>query len=178
MLVESVNFILSSLTVASQIFIALSVIYLIFLRGKYGFIGKFFVKHGLLFAFVTALVAMLGSLFYSEIAGYTPCELCWYQRILMYPQVLLLGMALFFKDKSVIKYSLVFSIIGVVLALYHHLMQIGAVNSLACPIIGYAVSCVQLFVMQFGYITLPLMAFTAFLQIVILMIFSLKKEGE
>jgi len=177
-LIENANFILAVLTVLSQIFIVLSVVCLILFRGKYVFIENFFAKYGLLFAFITALVSMLASLFYSEIAGYTPCELCWYQRIVMYPQVLLLAIALYFKDKKIIKYLIALSIIGAVIALYHHLMQIGAISSLSCSAVGYSISCVQIFVMRFGYITLPLMAFTAFLQIIVLMLFSLKKDSN
>src|SRR3989344_1348345 len=66
-------------------------------------------ERGLLLSFIVAAVATLGSLFYSEIAGYEPCKLCWYQRILMYPLVLVLGIAWQRKDKNVIPYVLAIS---------------------------------------------------------------------
>ena len=70
-------------------------------------------KHGLLFAFIVALLSISGSLFFSEVLEYTPCKLCWIQRILMYPLVLLLGIALFRKDHSIRKYVLPMSVIGI-----------------------------------------------------------------
>jgi len=170
-LIEFVNLKLAVLTVLAQVFIISAVFYLIFFRKKYFFVTEFLSKYGLFLSFVTALVATLGSLFYSEFAMYTPCTLCWYQRIFMYPQVIILGMALWKKDRGIINYTILLSVVGVLIAGYHYLMQVGAISSLPCPVIGYSISCVQLFVMQFSYITLPLMSLTAFLQIVILLYF-------
>ena len=69
-------------------------------------------EFSLQFAFITALAAMLGSLFYSEIAGYYPCPLCWYQRIAMYPLAVVLGVALWKSDYGVYKYLIPISAIG------------------------------------------------------------------
>ncbi|OGZ79497.1 MAG: hypothetical protein A2312_00255 [Candidatus Staskawiczbacteria bacterium RIFOXYB2_FULL_32_9] len=132
---------------------------------------NFFGKYALFFAFVVVLIATLGSLFYSEVAGYEPCKLCWFQRILMYPQVIILGMAFLKKDIGVVSYSIVLSAIGVVIAGYHYLLQIGvASSSVGCSVVGYSISCAQRFVMGFGYITIPMMAFTAFLLIIVFMV--------
>lgn len=175
-LIELVNLKLAVLTVLSQVLLVLAVVYLFFFQKKYGFIQKFLAKYGLLFAFITALVATLGSLFYSEVAGYEPCMLCWYQRIFMYPQVFLLGMALFKKDKAIIDYSMLLAVIGGLLAGYHYIMQLGIIEAFSCPVVGYSVSCAKLFVMQFGYITLPLMALTAFSQIIVFLFFAKKNN--
>ncbi len=126
-------------------------------------------------ALIVALIATLGSLFYSEIAHYTPCLLCWYQRIFMYPQVILLGIAVWKKDTSVAIYSLALSIIGVALALYHYLLQLGVAPELPCAAIGYSAACSQRFVLTFGYITIPLMALTAFFLIIVSMVTAKKK---
>ncbi len=123
------------------------------------FAGKRAVAFALLFTFA----AMVGSLFYSDIAHYEPCKLCWYQRILMYPQVFMLAFALFWKDRVVLRYTQMLSVFGFVLATYHYLLQLGWVPSVACSTVGYSVDCAKVFVMQYGYITLPLMAATAFL---------------
>src|SRR5690606_30061307 len=77
----------------------------------------------LLFAWCTANIAMLGSLYLSEIMGFVPCTLCWYQRILMYPLVILLGIAAFREDKTVYLYTLPFSLLGAAIALYHYITQ-------------------------------------------------------
>jgi disulfide bond formation protein DsbB len=166
-LLEFVNLKLSILTVLSQAFIIFSVVYFIFFRKQYNFIQKYFSENALIFSFIVALGAMLGSLFYSEVVGYEPCILCWYQRIFMYPEVVILGTALFKKDSGAIIYSLILSVIGALLAGYHYLLQLGLVSALPCSAVGYSVSCSKMFILQFGYITLPLMSLTAFSLIII-----------
>lgn len=73
----------------------------------------------LAFAWIVALVATLGSLYYSEVRLFLPCELCWYQRIFMYPQALLLGLALFRNDLGIWPYSLLLSMVGGSISLLH-----------------------------------------------------------
>lgn len=119
-------------------------------------------KHGLAFAFTVSSVSVLGSLSYSDILGYEPCKLCWFQRIFMYPQVIILGMALYTKDRSASLYGIVLSMIGLPIAWLHYLVQLGYLKS-GCSTVGYSVSCAKVFTMNLGYITIPLMAFTAFL---------------
>jgi len=175
-LVELVNLKLGVLTVVGQIIIVLSVIYFIFFRKKYPLIENFISRYGILLAFTVALVATSGSLFYSEIAGYQPCILCWYQRILMYPEVILLGMALWKKDKNIIDYAIALSGVGALIAGYHYLLQIGVVSGVSCGAVGYSVSCAKVFVLVFGYIGLPLIALTAFLLIIIALMFAKSKN--
>ncbi|MEK7195546.1 MAG: disulfide oxidoreductase [Patescibacteria group bacterium] len=163
-LVSSVNSLLSVLTVFAQIasVVVLMEIVIKKTKGSESSLSRFVSKNYLLLMFIVALVATLGSLFYSEVAGFEPCKLCWFQRILMYPQVLLLGMALWKKDPSVVKYSIALSSIGAVIAIYHYLLQRGMAPGLPCAAVGYSVNCSKVFVMNFGYITIPLMAFSAF----------------
>ena len=116
-------------------------------------------------AFVTSLVATACSLTYSNIFHFTPCELCWFQRIFMYPQVILLGLALIKKDTKIVDYSLALSCIGAVIAFYHYLLQIGLVQG-SCATVGYSVSCSKQFVLELGYISIPVMSLTAFLLII------------
>ncbi|GAB5601593.1 disulfide bond formation protein B [Thermus sp. FJN-A] len=75
------------------------------------------------FAWVVALVATLGSLYYSEVRLFLPCELCWYQRIFMYPQAVLLGLALWRQDLGVWPYSLALSLMGGSLSTLHLMEQ-------------------------------------------------------
>src|SRR5690625_574369 len=77
----------------------------------------------LLFIWGQTLVALLGSLFYSEIMGYTPCELCWIQRILMYPLVIIYGVSAAKKDLSIALPGLILSGIGIFVSVYHYLIQ-------------------------------------------------------
>ena len=165
--VSAISQALAVLTIAGQIIVIGGIT--LFMAGRKDMLG-FFGKHALAFSFVVVLVATSGSLFYSEVAGYEPCKLCWFQRIFMYPQALLLGMALWKRDKGIADYSIALSLAGALIAGYHYLLQLGVAPLLPCAAVGYSVSCAQRFVMQFGYITIPLMAFTAFSMVLLFMI--------
>ncbi len=160
MITEAINSSLSYLTLLGQVI--LLVVLVMFLSKKN---LSFFKKNAILFAFIVALIATSGSLFYSEILGYTPCKLCWLQRIFMYPLVLLFGISLFKKDNNIIPYGLGMSLFGVIIAVYHYLLQIGFVSGMSCGVVGYSVECSKRFVMDFGYITIPMMSLIAFLLI-------------
>ncbi|MBI4250324.1 disulfide bond formation protein B [Candidatus Uhrbacteria bacterium] len=120
--------------------------------------------------FIIALIAMLGSLFYSEIAGYEPCKLCWLQRIFMYPQTILMALAIAWRTGVIANACGVLSGIGAFIAGYHYLLQVGVVKGVECGAVGYSVACSKVFVMNYGYITIPLMAFSAFILIFLLSI--------
>lgn len=127
--------------------------------------------NGFKLAFIVALVSSLGSLFYSDILGYEPCKFCWFQRIFMYPQVIFLGIALWRKEWNLYYHSIVFSVIGGLLALNHYILQTTGSSILPCSAVGYSVSCSKVFVMHLGYITIPLMAFSGFLLMTLAMVF-------
>lgn len=161
-----VNQILSFLAIIGQIIV---IVVIVSFATKQNKILNFLAKNALVFSFAVAIIATLGSLFYSEIAGYVPCKLCWFQRILMYPQVILLGMAFLKKDNSIAPYSIALSVLGALIAGYHYLLQIGIAPSIGCSAVGYSIDCSQIFFMQFGYITFPMIAFTGFLLIIAFM---------
>src|SRR5260221_7781488 len=79
-------------------------------------LARYIGKNAILFAFIVALGSMLGSLFFSEIAHYTPCEFCWYQRIFMYSQVFIFGLALIRRDTWIRAYGFLLSGIGALIA--------------------------------------------------------------
>lgn len=169
--VEIATQIFAVLTVIAQVTAIILLLILLIKNNVTKKVIRFFGKYALLFGFIVALVSMFGSLFYSEIAKYTPCVLCWYQRILIYPQVLLLGLAFVKKDTHIAFYSIVMSILGAGIALYHYLMQINVIGEiLPCSTVGYSVSCAEKFGMTFGYITIPMMALSAYLLILMLML--------
>jgi len=120
-------------------------------------------------AFVVALTATSGSLFYSEVAKFTPCLLCWWQRIFMYPQVLLIGLGVVKKDKDIADYAMAMSLVGGSISLYHYYIQLGGNKFIPCATVGYSINCTQRFSLEFGYITIPMMALSAFVAIFLLM---------
>lgn len=164
-----VNQILSVLTILAEV-ISLILLFLIITKKISGF-GDFFSRNGFFLALIVSLTATVGSLTYSWGLGYEPCEFCWFQRILMYPLVIILAMALWKKrDPNAADYVLGLSVPGAIIAGYHYLLQIGVTSYAPCDALGYSVSCSKVFVMNFGYITIPLMAFSAFLLIILLMV--------
>lgn len=117
--------------------------------------------------FVLTFTSALGSLFLSEIVKFPPCNLCWYQRIVMYPQVVLSYLAIM-RDETINPYLLSLSIIGAGIALFHYVSQLlPSARVLSCEAIG-GVSCYEGYSYYFGYISIPLMAFTVFISIILL----------
>ena len=167
----------SSLTVAAQIVSVFLVASLYSKKIESLPVISLIKKRGILIALVVSTIATVGSLTYSDIIGYAPCTFCWFQRIFMYPQVLLMTLALIVRDSAVKLYGAALSIIGAAIALFHYLGQLG-VTDLPCSAVGVSVSCTQRSVFQFGYITIPLMAFSAFLLIALVLTLSMRKGGE
>ncbi|HUF37005.1 MAG TPA: disulfide oxidoreductase [Anaerolineales bacterium] len=114
-----------------------------------------------------AIAALLGSLYFSEIRGFVPCELCWYQRILMYPITILLIVGIFNDDWLLPKYILPFSITGLGVSIYHYLLQNHVFGASMC---SAGVSCAVRYINVYGFITIPFLAGVAFLLITILML--------
>lgn len=124
---------------------------------------------GLPVAWIVATVTTLGSLYYSEIAHFTPCKLCWYQRIAMYPLVLLLGIAAWRRDRNVRLYVIAQCAVGAVIALYHSYIQAFPPDS-GTSFCTADAPCTERYVWEFGFVSIPFMAFTAFVFIITLML--------
>ncbi|MGG1632283.1 disulfide oxidoreductase [Rossellomorea sp. NRS-1567] len=131
----------------------------------------------LFLAWASSLVASLGSLYFSEIMKYEPCELCWYQRILMYPMVILLGVAYVRKDFQAALYSTILSGIGILVSLYHYSLQKVSFLSESAPACG-RVPCTGEYINMFGFITIPFLALTGFIIIFIASVLVLKALKE
>jgi len=128
------------------------------------------VDWAILFAcWLIASVATLGSLFFSDVLGFAPCVLCWYQRIFIYPLVLIFGAGLFSFDAGVIKYSLPLAIAGWFVALYHTLLYWGIVPKSIQPC-SEGVPCTEKYLELFGFLSIPLLSLLAFSAVVTLLI--------
>jgi len=171
---------LSLATLTGQI-IAVLLILLLFLKKfapKYkagtkitGFISDNYVA---LILIITA-GATLSSLTLSDILGFLPCKLCWFQRAFMYPQVVISGVALFTNDFNVKKYLLPLSVIGVVIAVYQIFVQTFP-GIIQCG--DEIVSCSLKQFAGFGYITIPVMSLTAFGLLILLCLTSSSKKAK
>jgi disulfide bond formation protein DsbB len=130
----------------------------------------FWQEYGPYLAFGAALAAMLGSLYYSQVVGFVPCTLCWYQRIAMYPLTVITLVGILKQDDQLPDYVLPLSVIGMGLSTYHYLIQLGVFPHPAVCTVG--VPCNLRYVNYFGFVTIPLMALTAFAIITVSMALS------
>ncbi|KQL33213.1 MULTISPECIES: disulfide oxidoreductase [Bacillaceae] len=138
------------------------------------------IENILLFMWSVALTATIGSLYFSEIRGYEPCELCWYQRILMYPLVIILGVAYAQKNAKIALTSLIFSVIGGCISAYHYSIQKLSFMQETAPTCG-RVPCTGEYINYLGFITIPFLALIAFILIAIssvLILRSIKEEKK
>lgn len=129
---------------------------------------NFFKKNLAQLALLLATVATLVSLYFSEIEHLTPCTLCWYQRIFMYPLVIIISISIWKKDKNLPYIVLPLSVIGIIIAAYHNLLYYKIIpeNLTPCTL---GISCTTRQVEWLGFITIPLLSLLAFISITILM---------
>lgn len=120
-------------------------------------------KNGILpyAAWAVALVATSGSLFFSEVMDLPPCVLCWYQRIAMYPLVLIIGVGIATRDTRWKVYALPLALGGLIISVYHNLLYYGLIPESITPC-KEGISCTTVQIEWLGFITIPLTALTAF----------------
>ena len=172
--VNSLNHALSLLTVIGTVVLVTWFILLIIQKRNSLF--TFISKHALIFGFILSLTGTFMSLFYSEYVGYLPCALCWIQRIFLYPQVVIFGVALWKKDKGAQVYAVALSCIGAIVALYHSYIQLGYDELLPCPATGAFADCAKPNFIEFGFVTFPAMSLVLFFTLILLYFTS--KKGE
>lgn len=120
-------------------------------------------------AALVATVTTAGSLYYSLGAHYVPCELCWYQRICMYPLSLMLLIAAWRRDLAVRRYAAPLVLVGIVIATYHTQLQAFPEQRTFCDVNN---PCSSRYVWEFGFVSLPLMALVAFAAVGVLLLFA------
>ena len=127
-------------------------------------------------AWLIALLATAGALFLGEVLGMTPCVLCWYQRIAMFPLVLVLGVALLDADPRAARFGLPLAGLGLGIALYHCLIFWGVVSEALSPC-REGVSCADAELQVAGFVPIPLLSLIAFAAIVVLL-WSIRRRGN
>ncbi len=135
--------------------------------------NKFIREYALYAILGISLLGMLGSLYFSEVMGLVPCLLCWYQRIALYPIVLISIIGIVSRDRNVWRYALPFSVIGSLIGLYQYGLTLGLIPEKIVACSG-GVSCAVVTWSLFGFITIPLLSLVAFLAIAVLLL-SYKK---
>jgi len=134
-----------------------------------------FLENALFLSWAIALIATLGSLYFSEVMKFPPCEYCWYQRILMYPLVIILAIAVIKKNNQIYMYVLPFSILGIGISFFHYLKQKLPYFQSAGDTCGL-IPCTTQYINWLGFITIPFLALTAFILITLLQFFLWKSD--
>jgi disulfide bond formation protein DsbB len=123
-----------------------------------------------------ACISTLGSLFFSEVMGFPPCVLCWYQRICMYPLVLILPAGMIRFDPNIARYTLPLSLLGALIAVFHLLLVAGYIPESIKPCVQ-GVPCTEVQVQWFGFVTIPLLSALSFLLISALLVLAHRRAS-
>lgn len=130
--------------------------------------------------FISWLIAMLStlaSLFFSEIMGLIPCELCWYQRIFMFPLAVILLLGLHPLDIRVVRYALPIATVGLLFTIYHCLLYYGLISESLQPC-RQGISCTDDSMVLFGFLPIPLLSLVAFMAIIVLLLKTRALSGR
>jgi disulfide bond formation protein DsbB len=156
----------SALGVAGQVLavllLAIGVLWLFGLRGPGDWLRRALEGYELWLVFLVSSIATAGSLFFSEIAHFVPCELCWYQRICMYPLTIITLLAALANDRRMARYLLPLPLVGAGVSVYHLLVENGVVGQSNACLISAPGGCATKWIEEFGYVTIPVLALTGF----------------
>jgi disulfide bond formation protein DsbB len=161
---------LASLAVVGQVIVAAGIV--VALAAVFGARGPLDLVRGALWgyelwsAFLVAAIATGGSLFLSEIAHFIPCELCWYQRICMYPLSIVLLLAALAGDYRIVRYVWPLPVVGACVSVYHLLVENGVVGQSTACLVSAPGGCATKWINEFGYVTIPTLALTGFLLLI------------
>ena len=167
-----------------QVALVLGLIGWLFIPSIRAFIASYTTREYVWMALMLTLIAIVASLVFQYAYLLTVCPLCWYQRIFMYPLALLFGMALWKKQEVLIApYALALSLIGIVIAIYHSILQYytlvtGTEASIPCGATIVEASCAEVTWVVFGYLTFPMVAVTMFSALLALVYLSLKSTRQ
>jgi len=157
---------LAALGVAGQALAALlllvGILWVAGLRGPGDWLHSTLEGYELWLVFLVSAIATGGSLFFSEIAGFVPCELCWYQRICMYPLSIITLLAALANDRRVARYLLPLPVVGAGVSVYHLLIENGVVKQGQTCLLSAPGGCATKWIEEFGYVTIPVLALTGF----------------
>jgi len=128
----------------------------------------------ILLSFITACIATMGSLFFSEVMQFVPCSMCWYQRIFMYPLVLIFLVNTLYPDNKVFKYAMPIVVVGLLFAIYHNLLMFGIIPESVVPCVQ-GVPCSTEYINWLGFITIPFLSLSAY-SIIFILLLMYKKE--
>jgi disulfide bond formation protein DsbB len=169
-LIDLLNHYLSIATVIGLVFVILWVLGIVASSyfKKECKISKFFSKYALQFGFFVSLIGTFITLYYSDYLGILPCGLCWFQRVFLYSQLFIFGLAWYKNDRKIFDYTLLLSIVGFIVATYQSYLQLGYSELLPCPVVASTIDCAKPTFIEYGFVTFPFMAVVLFAFLIIL----------
>ncbi|MDO8582838.1 MAG: disulfide bond formation protein B [bacterium] len=162
--VEFLTQALSIFTILAEVAIIAIAVSAVFRKKGEWVLHRFLRVHAPAIAFFISLFAVLASLFYSEVAGFAPCSLCWVQRVFMFPLPFILLYAWLKGSRRTEGIVILAALVGSAVAAYNWFIQVGGNAFIPCPTNGE--SCAKIFFIMFGYVTIPVMSLTAFALII------------
>jgi hypothetical protein len=167
---------LAALTILMGMFLVVWVLALVYKvkAKKQSTFFSFLSRNILPLGFFISLAGTFLTLYYSEVLHYAPCDLCWFQRIFLYPQMFIFALAWYKKDRSILPYGLLLSVVGLFIASYHHLLQVGYNIYKPCSTALFAVDCAKPSFIEYGFVTFPFMAVVLFSTLILLFITARK----
>jgi len=174
---------LSVLGVVGQVLVALGIVVgvlaLVGVRGPLDWIRNLLWGYERWGAFVVAAIATGGSIFYSQVAGFIPCEFCWFQRMMMYPLSILTLLIAARGDNRAARYVLPLPVVGAGTSIYHMLLEHHVIKEPgACTLTGGGCTANWIALHSFGYLTIPTLALTAFLLLIGFLVLASTGESE
>lgn len=166
------NHILGVATVFGHIVLLAMVI--LYFANKKNKITKFFADYALELTVAVFGAGTFLSLFYSEVLNILPCVLCWYQRIFIYSSLVIGIVGLWKKDKKILDYIFVLTVICLIIGVYHYYVQWGGTPLVPCSATALLSPCAEKTVLEFGYVTIPLMSVTSSVGVLLLYAFHRK----
>ena len=124
-------------------------------------------------AFLIATISTLGSLFFSEIMEFIPCSMCWYQRIFMYPLVIIFLVNMLYPDDKIVKYAMPIAFVGWSFSVYHNLLMFEIIPESIVPCVQ-GVPCSTLYINWLGFITIPFLSLVSY-SIILVLLLIIKK---
>lgn len=149
--------------VVAGLLIVCGLLWLARLPAPLAFVRSLIWGYELWLAFLVSAVATAGSLFFSEIAHFEPCRLCWFQRISMYPLSITTLLAALFNDHRAARYLLPLPLVGAGISSYQLLVENGVVSQTQACLVSAPAGCTTRWIAGFGYVTIPTLALTGFL---------------
>jgi disulfide bond formation protein DsbB len=128
-------------------------------------------------AWCVAASATLGALFMSEVMGFAPCVLCWWQRIFMFPLVLILALGMFPFDAKVLRYAMPLAMLGLGVAAFHVLLTLGIIPETLAPC-RQGIPCKTIQIEWFGFVTIPMLSFLAFFALTTLLMAAYRSSSQ